>query len=47
LITQARDMSRTDIIIAGMVVIGIAGLLSDRLLTLSLRLVTRGRPGLV
>ncbi|CAA0134977.1 Putative aliphatic sulfonates transport permease protein SsuC [Mycolicibacterium vanbaalenii] len=47
LITQARDMSRTDIIIAGMVVIGIAGLLSDRLLTLCLRLATRGRPGLV
>lgn len=47
LITQARDMSRTDIIIAGMVVIGIAGLLSDRLLTLFLRLATRGRPGLV
>lgn len=47
LITQARDMSRTDIIIAGMIVIGIAGLLSDRLLTLTLRMVTRGRPGLV
>ena len=47
LITQARDMSRTDIIIAGMVVIGIAGLLSDRLLTVFLRVVTRGRPGLV
>ena len=46
LITQARDMSRTDIIIAGMVVVGLAGLLSDRLLTLFLRLVTRGRPGL-
>ncbi|MDA2895345.1 ABC transporter permease [Mycolicibacterium sp. BiH015] len=47
LITQARDMSRTDIIIAGMIVIGVAGLLSDRLLTLCLRLITRGRPGLV
>ncbi|MGK2882078.1 MAG: ABC transporter permease [Mycobacterium sp.] len=47
LITQARDMSRTDIIIAGMIVIGLAGLLSDRLLTLCLRLVTRSRPGLV
>ncbi|MDY6998846.1 MAG: ABC transporter permease [Actinomycetota bacterium] len=47
LITQARDMSRTDIIIAGMVVIGVAGLLSDRLLTLTLRLITRGRPGLM
>lgn len=46
LITQARDMSRTDIIIAGMVVIGLAGLVSDRLLTAFLRLVTRGRPGL-
>ncbi|MBF6209891.1 ABC transporter permease [Nocardia puris] len=46
LITQARDMSRTDIIIAGMVVIGLAGLLSDRLLTLGLRLLTRGRPTL-
>jgi len=47
LITQARDMSRTDIIIAGMIVIGVAGLLSDRLLTGVLRLATRGRPGLV
>lgn len=47
LITQARDMSRTDIIIAGMIVIGLAGLCSDRLLTWCLRLVTRSRPGLV
>lgn len=47
LITQARDMSRTDIIIAGMIVIGLAGLLTDRLLTLCLRLITRGRPTLM
>ncbi|MGW4371064.1 ABC transporter permease [Nocardia takedensis] len=47
LITQARDMSRTDIVVAGMIVIGLAGLASDRLLTLSLRLLTRGRPGLI
>lgn len=47
LITAARDMSRTDIIVAGMIVIGLAGLVSDRLLTLVLRLVTRGRPGLI
>lgn len=47
LITQARDMSRTDIIVAGMIVIGLAGLASDRLLTLTLRAATRNRPGLV
>lgn len=46
LITQARDMSRTDIIIAGMIVIGLAGLLTDRLLTLCLQVITRGRPTL-
>ncbi|WP_067651868.1 ABC transporter permease [Nocardia harenae] len=47
LITQARDMSRTDTIVAGMIVIGLAGLASDRLLTLTLRAATRNRPGLV
>ena len=46
LITQARDMSRTDVIIAGMLTIGVAGLLSDALLRRALSTVTRGRPGL-
>lgn len=46
LITQARDMSRTDVIIAGMLTIGVAGLLSDALLRRALSTITRGRPGL-
>lgn len=46
MITQARDMSRTDLIIAGMVFIGLAGFVTDRLMGWILRVVTRGRPGL-
>ncbi|CAM2809465.1 ABC transporter permease [Prescottella defluvii] len=46
LITQARDMSRTDLIIAGMVFIGLAGFATDRLMGGLLRVATRGRPGL-
>ncbi|VTR78997.1 Putative aliphatic sulfonates transport permease protein SsuC [Cellulomonas hominis] len=46
MITQARDQSKTDLIVAGMVVIGLCGFVADRLLTALLTLVTRGRPTL-
>jgi NitT/TauT family transport system permease protein len=46
MITQARDQSKTDLIVAGMVVIGLCGFVADRLLTGLLALVTRGRPTL-
>lgn len=46
MITQARDQSKTDLIVAGMVVIGLCGFLADRLLTGLLALVTRRRPTL-
>lgn len=45
-ITQARDMSKTDLIVAGMVIIGIAGFLADRLLVALIKLLTRNRPTL-
>lgn len=44
LITQAREQSRTDLIIVGMIVIGLAGFAADRLLTLLFRLVFGRRP---
>ncbi|WP_240504952.1 ABC transporter permease [Nocardia mangyaensis] len=44
LITQAREQSRTDLIIAVMIVIGLAGFLADRLLMLLVRLLTGRRP---
>lgn len=43
-ISLARDISRTDLIIAGMALVGCAGFLSDRLLLTSFRILTRGRP---
>lgn len=43
-ITQAREQSRTDLIVTGMIVIGLAGYLSDRLLLLVIRLIARRRP---
>lgn len=46
MITQARDMSKTDLIVAGMVVIGLAGFVADRLLVGLVKLVTRSRPTL-
>lgn len=46
MITQARDMSKTDLIVAGMAVIGLAGFLADRVLVALVRLLTRGRPTL-
>jgi NitT/TauT family transport system permease protein len=36
-ITEAREVSRTEIIITGMIFIGLAGLLTDRLLTIGVR----------
>lgn len=44
LIIQAWQVSRTEMIIAGMFFIGLAGFLSDRLLTGFMRLALRGRP---
>ncbi|MEG3632646.1 ABC transporter permease [Micromonospora palythoicola] len=44
LITQAWQVSRTELIIVGMLTIGLAGYLSDRFMTLTLRLLLRGRP---
>lgn len=46
MITQARDQSRTDLIVAGMIVIGLCGFVADRLLSGALILVTRRRPTL-
>lgn len=40
----ARDVVRTDLIVVGMICIAVAGFLSDRLLTLLFRLLTRNRP---
>ena len=34
IIMEARQLSRTEIVICGMVVIGLAGFLSDRIVTL-------------
>ncbi len=44
LITQAREQSRTDLIIVGMVVIGLAGFITDRLLTLIFAIAFGRRP---
>jgi len=44
LITQAREQSRTDLIVAGMVVIGLAGFVADRLLALVFRVAFGRRP---
>jgi len=43
-IILARDVVRTDMIVVGMIVIGLAGFLSDRILVGLFRLLTRGRP---
>nr|WP_276569196.1 ABC transporter permease [Microbacterium lacticum] len=43
-IILARDVVRTDMIVVGMIVIGLAGFLSDRILVGVFRLLTRGRP---
>ncbi|UED83814.1 ABC transporter permease [Streptomyces profundus] len=44
MITQAREQSRTDLIVAVMIVIGLAGFLADRLLMLLVRLIGGRRP---
>lgn len=44
MIILARDVVRTDMVVVGMIVIGLAGFLSDRLLVGAFRLFTRGRP---
>ncbi|WP_280262443.1 ABC transporter permease [Nocardia wallacei] len=44
LITQAREQSRTDLIVAVMIVIGLAGFLADRILLLAVRALVRRRP---
>lgn len=44
LITQAREQSRTDLIVAVMIVIGLAGFLADRFMMLAVRVVAGRRP---
>ncbi|WP_280421071.1 ABC transporter permease [Nocardia carnea] len=44
LITQAREQSRTDLIVAVMIVIGLAGFLADRIMMLAVRLLVGRRP---
>lgn len=44
MITQAREQSRTDLIIVGMIVIGLAGFVADRLLGLVFRVLFGRRP---
>jgi len=43
-ISLARDIVRTDLIVAGMICFGLVGFLSDRLLLLIFRVAFRGRP---
>lgn len=43
-ITEAREISNTGLIIAGMAFIGLAGFASDKLVTLAFRLARRNRP---
>ncbi|MFP7761409.1 ABC transporter permease [Marisediminicola sp. LYQ85] len=43
-ISQARDTSRTDLIVSGMIIIGLAGFLSDRIMVGLIKLGLRGRP---
>jgi len=46
-ITEAREVSRTEVIVTGMVFIGVAGLVSDKLLTLLMRKALGNRPLIV
>jgi len=46
IIMEARQLSRTEIVICGMVVIGVAGFVSDRLVTLLGKRLLRWSPGL-
>lgn len=44
MIIEAQETSKTDLIVAGMVLIGLAGYLTDRLMTTVIRLSLRNRP---
>ena len=44
MITEAKNVSKTDLIVAGMFIIGILGFLSDRLIVWIVKLVAHGRP---
>lgn len=44
MITEAKNVSKTDLIAAGMFIIGILGFLSDRLIVWIVKLVAHGRP---
>src|SRR5262249_45619689 len=46
IIMEARQLSRTESVICGMVVIGVAGFVSDRLVTLLGKRLSRWSPGL-
>ncbi|MDP9036108.1 MAG: ABC transporter permease [Myxococcota bacterium] len=46
-ITEAREVSRTEVILTGMVFIGLAGLASDKLLTALIRVLLGNRPVIV
>jgi len=45
-ITEAREISNTALIMSGMVFIGLAGFISDRLMILIIRLALRNRPAI-
>lgn len=47
MITEAKEVSKTDLIVAGMLIIGLLGFLSDRLIVWIVKLVSRRRPILV
>lgn len=44
MIFEGRQLNQIDLIMAGMVIIGVLGFLSDRLLSLLLKVLSRGRP---
>lgn len=44
MITEAREVSKTDLIVAGMFIIGILGFLSDRLIVWIVKILAHGRP---
>ncbi|GAA1980121.1 ABC transporter permease [Isoptericola halotolerans] len=44
MITEAKVIAQTDLIVAGMVVIGLLGFATDRLLVLLVRVIAHGRP---
>lgn len=44
MITEAKEVSKTDLIVAGMFIIGILGFLSDRLIVWIVKFLAHGRP---